>query len=48
MNCDMCGTPGTRFLRVSHERYGIVLLCEACREREKDRLRPLPKRCGCC
>ncbi|WP_164913648.1 hypothetical protein [Methanoculleus taiwanensis] len=48
MNCDLCGAPGTRFLRVNHESRGIVLLCDACREREKGRLRPLPKRGGCC
>jgi hypothetical protein len=50
MNCDLCGASGTRFVRANHERYGMVRLCEACLEREKDRLRPLRKRggCGCC
>jgi hypothetical protein len=48
MNCDLCGAPGTRFIRANHESRGIVLLCDTCLRREKDHLRPLRGRGGCC
>jgi len=47
MRCDLCGAAGTSFIRASHESRGIVLLCNACLRREKDRLRPLPGKEGC-
>ena len=49
MKCGICGTSGTRFTRVNHERYGIVLICDACLAREKEHIRSLPghRGCGC-
>ncbi|MDT8357589.1 MAG: hypothetical protein RQ758_03695 [Methanomicrobiaceae archaeon] len=49
MKCDLCGSEGTRFFRVKHEREGVVLLCSACMKQEKNRVRPPRGRgsCGC-
>jgi ribosome-binding protein aMBF1 (putative translation factor) len=47
VKCDLCGAPGTRFVRVVHRRHGTIIVCRDCYERERDLLVPLPERDGC-
>jgi|GEM_PF-843920 len=47
MQCSLCNTPGTRFVKARHPRYGIVYLCDACCEKERDVLCPAGRSCAC-
>lgn len=49
MQCDLCGKPGTRFIRVNHEKYGNVFLCDDCVSKQKEHLLSYYRRytCGC-
>lgn len=41
MQCSLCGTPGTTFTKAVHPRHGVVYLCDACRVRAQQDLRPI-------
>lgn len=47
MKCDLCGAPGTRFVRAVHQRRGPLIVCVDCYERERALFVPLPDRDGC-
>jgi len=46
MNCEICGKSGTSFTKVNHQETGVVLLCDACLLKEKDRILSLPHHSG--
>jgi len=47
MQCSLCGAPGTTFTKAVHPRYGVVYLCEACRQREQAVLHAAGRHCAC-
>jgi hypothetical protein len=47
MNCAICAEPGISFTKVNHQELGVVLLCNACLAKEKDRILSLPHHSGC-